>query len=195
VITPQSHTQQVKNLGAMASAPAAPQLVFAGLRKAAWSSSEELRSAIKGSGRHGRSGNPHSRRIHCGRGSVWRHHARSAKEEYGDDYLSSQEVGEQRFLLSHVSWESYESLLADYTMPVRPVSLTAKDAGNHEPVEQREEVERRHGHDRDIVAEEQQVEFKRFGSTTFRRRDLKRGTEPDECFYIEMWSASAGTKK
>jgi Uma2 family endonuclease len=36
----------------------------------------------------------------------------------------------------------------------------------------------------DVLAEELDVSFKACGSTTFRREDLDRGLEPDECFYL-----------
>jgi Uma2 family endonuclease len=37
----------------------------------------------------------------------------------------------------------------------------------------------------ELVAEEWEVEFKCLGSTTFRRRELEQGLEPDSCFYIQ----------
>jgi Uma2 family endonuclease len=38
----------------------------------------------------------------------------------------------------------------------------------------------------DLLAEEFDVDLKNLGSTTFKREDLKRGFEPDTCFYIRM---------
>ncbi len=37
----------------------------------------------------------------------------------------------------------------------------------------------------DLLAEEFDVDLKNLGSTTFKREDLKRGFEPDTCFYIQ----------
>ncbi len=37
----------------------------------------------------------------------------------------------------------------------------------------------------ELVAEEWELEFKGLGSTTFRRRELEQGLEPDSCFYIQ----------
>ena len=36
-----------------------------------------------------------------------------------------------------------------------------------------------------VIAEEMQVDIINAGSTTFKRRDLARGFEPDSCFYIQ----------
>jgi Uma2 family endonuclease len=96
------------------------------------------------------------------------------------------EVREQRVVLNHVSWETYERLLTDHRDARSPrftynqgvleiVSLSSE----HEDVN---EVMARIV---DLVAEELGVEFKALGSTTVRRHDLERGAEPDSCFYVQ----------
>jgi len=37
----------------------------------------------------------------------------------------------------------------------------------------------------DLVTGEWDIELRRLGSTTFTRRDLSKGFEPDSCFYIQ----------
>ncbi len=107
-----------------------------------------------------------------------------------------QQVGEQRFVLGHVSWATYESLLADYA-DARSPRFTYSEGMLEimSPSSEHEELKEALATIADIVAEEQQVEFKRLGSTTFRRRDLKRGTEPDECFYIQNVERIRGKKE
>ena len=37
----------------------------------------------------------------------------------------------------------------------------------------------------EVLAEEMNIDLRRFGSTTFRRQDLQKGFEADSCFYIQ----------
>jgi Uma2 family endonuclease len=107
-----------------------------------------------------------------------------------------QEEREERFLLRHVSWETYESLLADYADSSSPrftycegmLEIMSPSSEHEELIEVMATIA-------DIIAEEQQIEFKCLGSTTFRRRDLKRGTEPDACFYIQSVERIRGKKE
>jgi Uma2 family endonuclease len=97
-----------------------------------------------------------------------------------------QELKEQRMALGHVSWETYERLLADYADSSSP--RFTYDRGTLEimsPSIEHEELKEIAAAVADMIAEEWQVEFKRLGSTTFRRSDLERGLEPDSCFYIQ----------
>jgi len=105
------------------------------------------------------------------------------------------EQQEQRFVLSHVSWETYEGLLADYADARSP--RFTYDEGMLEimsPSSEHEELVQVMAAIADIVAEEQQIEFKGYGSTTFRRRDLQGGAEPDAWFYIQNVERIRGKK-
>ena len=108
----------------------------------------------------------------------------------------TQRVGEQRFVLPHVSWATYESLLADYS-DTRTPRFTYSEGMLEimSPSSEHEELKDVMAAIADIVAEEQEVEFKRLGSTTFRRQDLEKGTEPDECFYIQNVERIRGKKE
>jgi len=106
------------------------------------------------------------------------------------------QVGEGRFCLNHVSWETYESLLADYSDTRSPRFTYSEGALEiMSPSGEHEELIEILAMIADIVAEEQQVEFKALGSTTFRRQDLERGTEPDACFYIQNVERIRGRKE
>ncbi len=107
-----------------------------------------------------------------------------------------QEEREQRVVLRHVSWETYESLLADQA-DARSPRFTYSEGMLEimSPSLEHEELIQVMATIADIIAEEQQVEFKGLGCTTFRRRDLKRGTEPDACFYIQNVERIRGKKE
>jgi Uma2 family endonuclease len=93
---------------------------------------------------------------------------------------------EQRILLSNVSWETYERLLADHLDSSVP--HFNYDRGMLEimsPNPEHEKINRTINLLVEIVAEEMGLDTENLGSTTFRREDLKRGFEPDTCFYVQ----------
>jgi Uma2 family endonuclease len=107
-----------------------------------------------------------------------------------------QEEREQRVFLRHVSWETYESLLADHADARSPrftycqgMLEIMRPSSEHEKLIQVLAIIA------ELVAEEQDIEFDNLGCTTFRRRDLKRGTEPDACFYIQNVERIRGKKE
>src|SRR5262249_51952791 len=92
---------------------------------------------------------------------------------------------EQRFVLYDVDWEFYEHLLEQ--LDNRHVFVTY-DRGALELMSPSRK------HDTSgrllfvivhVIAEELNLPIASCGSTTFKRKRLKRGLEPDECFYIE----------
>ena len=92
---------------------------------------------------------------------------------------------DQRFLLTDVSWDFYEYVLRE--LDERPVKVTF-DRGSLElmaPSYRHEISGRTLGLLVEVLGEEFDVPLKCAGSTTFRRRDLDRGLEPDNCFYIQ----------
>lgn len=107
----------------------------------------------------------------------------------------SHESAEQRFCLRHVSWETYESLLADYTDTRSPRFTYCEGMLEiMSPTVEHEKLNRVLAAIAELVAEEMGIEFESLGSTTFRRQDLRRGTEPDACFYIQNVERIRGKK-
>jgi Uma2 family endonuclease len=101
---------------------------------------------------------------------------------------------EQRFRLSLVSWEKYEQMAA--WLDGRHVRLTY-DRGELELMTTSREHEReKHllGAFLLVVAEELGMEMEGAGSMTFKREDLDRGLEPDECYWIEHEPQMRGRK-
>jgi Uma2 family endonuclease len=102
---------------------------------------------------------------------------------------------EQRVVLN-VSWETYESLLADHLDCSSP--RFTYDCGVLEimsPSSEHEKINRCIALLVDVLAEELDLDVENLGSTTFRREDLKRGFEPDSCFYIQNVERVRGKKK
>ncbi|HUY93532.1 MAG TPA: Uma2 family endonuclease [Pirellulales bacterium] len=93
---------------------------------------------------------------------------------------------EQRIVMHDVSWETYQSLLAD--RGERPVPRMSYDQGSLELMSPSDE----HKNNKKLIgyliftwAVQQGIPFRSFGSTTFIREEQQRGFEPDECYYIE----------
>lgn len=91
---------------------------------------------------------------------------------------------ESRVLLHGVSWEFYEATLDEIG---DSHVFTTYDRGAMEVMAPSQQ------HDRDksfiarlleTMALELDIEIECYGSTTWKRKSLKRGLEPDECFYI-----------
>ena len=93
---------------------------------------------------------------------------------------------EQRVVLYDVSWETYERLLADHLD--NSVPHFTYDRGVLaivSPLPEHEKINRTISLLADLLAEEFGVDLENLGFTTFKREDLKRGFEPDTCFYIQ----------
>lgn len=102
---------------------------------------------------------------------------------------------EQRFLLTDVSWAFYEHLLRE--LNDRPVRVTY-DRGSLElmaPSYRHEVSGRTVGILAEVMAEEFDLPLKCAGSTTFRREDVGRGIEPDNCFYIANLQKILGKRR
>jgi Uma2 family endonuclease len=89
-----------------------------------------------------------------------------------------------RFVFDHVSWADYETALRiDGDRPIR----VTYDRGLLEiisPSSPHEGYKNLFAYVVETLLEEHENRFVAAGSTTFRREDLNRGLEPDECYYI-----------
>ena len=87
--------------------------------------------------------------------------------------------------LSGISWQTYETLLAELSH--RRLRLIY-NRGNLEimtPSPEHEHFKEVLGRFVETLAEELEVRIEPLGSTTFKRPELL-GVEPDKCFYIRM---------
>jgi len=107
----------------------------------------------------------------------------------------SPEKTTQRVVLSNISWQTYESLLAEagdkrssrfsYFQGVLEI---IRPSDLHETVNclLKQFVT--------TLSDELKLKRKGFGSTTLNREDLKQGAEPDSCFYIQNVDRIRGRK-
>lgn len=92
---------------------------------------------------------------------------------------------EQRVVLPNASWETYERLLAEREERRSPRFFY--DRGVLEilsPSAEHDMTSRIIATLVELLAEEADTDIENAGSTTFKREDLSRGFEPDECFYF-----------
>jgi Uma2 family endonuclease len=97
-------------------------------------------------------------------------------------------------LLTDIRWDTYEALLTDIgerhlrlTFDRGRLEITALSFGH-------EGTSRWTGDLVVVLAEEFNQPYCNAGSTTFRRKNLDRGLEPDECFYFANESCVRGLK-
>jgi Uma2 family endonuclease len=91
----------------------------------------------------------------------------------------------ERIVLHGMSWDLYEMLLRD--IGDQPIRVTY-DNGSMEimsPLPKHERWKTIIGGFIEILSLELNIPMSRLGSTTFRRRELRKGLEPDECYYIQ----------
>ena len=98
--------------------------------------------------------------------------------------------------LPGISWETYESLLTD--LSDRSVPHLTYDRGTliiMSPTAEHERYNRAIARLVEVLTEEFEVEMLGLGSTTFRRKEVNRGFEPDSCFYIQNERLVRGKKR
>jgi Uma2 family endonuclease len=103
---------------------------------------------------------------------------------------------DRRIVLPHVSWETYERLLADDEE--RRVPRLTYDQGVLEivsPSGPHEEDSFALAFLVEIVAAVLAVPVRSVGSMTYRRRDLQRGFEPDASFYVQHEAQLRGRRE
>jgi Uma2 family endonuclease len=102
----------------------------------------------------------------------------------------------QRLMLHDVSWDEFEAILDD--LGEHRSTRIAYDNGLLEIMAPLPE----HEDDKEIISdllkdflEELDIEFRTLGSTTFKNRDMLKGIEPDQCFYIQHEAEIRGKKR
>ncbi len=89
-------------------------------------------------------------------------------------------------ILPNISWQTYETMLVD--MGDHGSVRLVYDQGILEirmPSDIHEAINRLLARIVGVLAEELNLPLKEFGSVTLNRRDIKKGAEPDSCFYIQ----------
>ena len=102
---------------------------------------------------------------------------------------------QQHLVLHDVSWELYKQLLRE--IGNRPVRMTF-DRGSLEimsPLPGHEKWKKRIGRMIEIISLELNLPIEPLGSTTFKRKKLQKGLEPDECYYVQNADAVRGKNR
>jgi Uma2 family endonuclease len=105
--------------------------------------------------------------------------------------------GPSSLLLHGVSWLFYETILNELQTTGQRLYLTY-DCGELEimaPLEIHERAKKLIGALIEDTCVELGMSMEMFGSTTFRREELEKGLEPDECYYIQNAAAVRGRRK
>lgn len=106
------------------------------------------------------------------------------------------EVFTDGVLLHNISWSTYESLLRDHPDVASPrFTYDRGDLLIMVTSPEHERINRTLNLLVELFAEEFEVESCAFGSTTYKRKDLKRGFEPDSCFYFKNEARMRGKKR
>lgn len=101
----------------------------------------------------------------------------------------------QRVLLKEVSWQMFESILDE--LGNHRAARLAYDNGTLEiiaPLVGHEDDKEIIGDLVKALLEELNIEFRSLGSTTFKRQDILKGVEPDQCFYIQNEATIRGKR-
>ena len=105
-------------------------------------------------------------------------------------------AAEEKVILRNVSWETYERLLderGDHSVP--RFSFDRGDLEILSPSREHEEYKYALGRIVDVVSEELGINVRGLGSTTFKRKDVSQGFEPDACFYIQSVARLRGRRE
>jgi len=107
--------------------------------------------------------------------------------------ITTSSIAEQRTVLHNISWETFEALLTD-TGEDRGSRFAYED-GTLEimtPLFEHENPKSNFGNFIVVLAEELNIEIRSAGSTTLKRKIVKKGIEPDSCYYIQNELAIRG---
>ena len=101
-----------------------------------------------------------------------------------------------RLLLNDVNWQEFEAILEE--LGERRASRIAYSLGTLEirmPLPEHEFSKEIIGDMVKILLEELEIDRECFGSTTFQRKSMLQGIEPDNCFYIQNYALMIGKKR
>jgi Uma2 family endonuclease len=102
----------------------------------------------------------------------------------------------QQLLITDVSWEMYEQLLAEYgEKRGTRINYSQGVLEIMVPLPEHEDDKVMIADFIKAILEELNIEFRSLGSTTFKSQQMLQGLEADDCFYIENEAAIRGKKR
>ncbi len=94
-------------------------------------------------------------------------------------------LAEQRVILDNISWRTYVAILNDAKNCRGRMTYDRGVLEIMAPSRLHEHVKGLIGRMVEVFTEELNIDIESAGSTTFKREDVDRGFEPDECYYIQ----------
>ncbi len=102
----------------------------------------------------------------------------------------------QRIILTDVNWSNFEEILQELSEKrAKRVAYYQNQLEIRMPLPEHKFDKEIIGDMVKILLEELEVERECYGSTTFKRRDMVAGIEPDNCFYIENYRLMIGKRR
>jgi Uma2 family endonuclease len=101
-------------------------------------------------------------------------------------------MSESRVLLHGIRWETYERLLDEVENQGIRLTYDRGDLEIMTPSHRHESWKQRVARMIETMTEALGVAMKSGGQTTFRKRSLRRGLEPDECYWVQNEAAVRG---
>jgi Uma2 family endonuclease len=101
-----------------------------------------------------------------------------------------------RVILRNISWQTYQSLIHDFEQ--EPAIRLTYDHGILEirmPLDPHETYKKILGRLIEAATEELELEIRSLGSQTCDRKDLSKGLEPDQCYYIQNEAQVRGVQQ
>ena len=103
---------------------------------------------------------------------------------------------ERLVILEGVTWDTYERLITEhgercgtrFTYDEGVLQIMVVSSRHEEPNRTLALLV-------EVLAEEMDIDLRRLGSMTFKRKDLQKGFEPDSCFYIQHADAVSGREE
>lgn len=101
----------------------------------------------------------------------------------------------QRVLLKNISWNEFEQILDELGSRASRLAYYKGILEIMVPRAEHEDGKILISNLVEILLEELNIEFRNLGSTTFKRKDMGSGVEPDACFYIQHEALIRGKSK
>jgi Uma2 family endonuclease len=102
----------------------------------------------------------------------------------------------QRIQLHQISWQEFEAILAELgDKRACRIAYSDEVLEIRMPLPKHEIDKELLGDMVKILLEELDIDNECFGSTTFKRQDVAKGVEPDQCFYIENHAVMIGKRR
>lgn len=91
----------------------------------------------------------------------------------------------QHIVLEDVSWDQYEALLEQNAEQHFQLTFDQGRLEIMSPLPKHEWVKQLVGAMVTLIALERNIPMRQLGQTTFRQRQLRKGLEPDQCYYVQ----------